>query len=61
MGVVKSIIPAIASTNATIAAACCHEALKIITASAQSLNNNFMIIGQEGFFSATMVYVLILS
>jgi NEDD8-activating enzyme E1 len=56
MGVVKNIIPAVASTNATIAAACCNEALKIITYGAQSLNCNFMIMGNEGFFTSTFEY-----
>lgn len=47
-GVVKNIIPAIASTNAIIAAECCNEALKIATSCAPYLDNYMMYTGDSG-------------
>ncbi|KAI9857537.1 MAG: hypothetical protein M1824_004798 [Vezdaea acicularis] len=52
-GVVKNIIPAIASTNATIAAACCAEALKIATGCNPYLDNYMMYVGDAGAYTFT--------
>merc|ERR1712232_580893 len=56
MGVVKRIIPAIASTNALIAAAVCAEALKISTYCGPMLETYMMYMGQTGVYAHTFVY-----
>lgn len=55
LGVVKNIIPAVASTNAIVSAACVNEALKVLTFCSQSLNTYMMYIGSESINSYTFI------
>jgi ubiquitin-activating enzyme E1 C len=50
-GVVKNIIPAVASTNAVIAAACANEVFKIATSCCLSLNNYMVFNDVDGIYT----------
>lgn len=54
LGVVKNIIPAIASTNAVIAASCCNEAFKLITSCNNVLDDYMMYSGADQVFTYTI-------
>jgi ubiquitin-activating enzyme E1 C len=52
-GVIKRIIPAIASTNAVIAAACANEAVKIVSKISFPMDNYTLYSGEEGVYTYT--------
>lgn len=52
-GVAKNIIPAVASTNAIVAASCANEALKMITSIADNMNDYMMYNGKMGVYTLT--------
>ncbi|XP_046835883.1 NEDD8-activating enzyme E1 catalytic subunit [Vespa crabro] len=52
-GVVKNIIPAVASTNATIAATCATEAFKLASSCSASLNNYMVLNDLDGIYTYT--------
>ena len=56
LGVIKNVIPAIASTNSLIAASTVMEALKIWAGFSKRLDNYFMYMGHEGIYSLTEEY-----
>ncbi|KAF2806632.1 uncharacterized protein BDZ99DRAFT_448049 [Mytilinidion resinicola] len=61
-GVVKNIIPAIASTNAIVAASCCNEAFKLATNSNPFLgipetDNYMMYTGDESIYTYTFQHI----
>ncbi|GME78226.1 unnamed protein product [Ambrosiozyma monospora] len=56
LGVVKNIIPAIASTNAIISAACCNEAFKFVTCCNPLLDDSMYYNGEAGVLASSDPY-----
>ena len=52
-GVVKRIIPAVASTNAVIAAACATEVFKLVSSAANPLSNYVVFNDVDGVYTHT--------
>lgn len=52
-GVVKNIIPAVASTNAVVASMCCTEVFKLATSCSASLNNYMVFTDTDGVYTYT--------
>ena len=50
-GVIKHIIPAVASTNAVVAAACALEVVKVMTACAEPLKNYIYFEDTDGIYT----------
>lgn len=50
-GVLKNIIPAVASTNAVIAAACATEVFKMATSCYTTINNNLVFNDSDGIYT----------
>lgn len=55
-GVVKNIIPAIASTNAIVAGMCTLETLKIVSMCSTGLNNMLMYVGTDSVYTLASCY-----
>lgn len=51
LGVIKNVIPAIASTNSIIAAETVLESIKLMTSFSKVLDNYFMYMGHQGIYS----------